>query len=237
MQFNETRPENWKFHQILNDLNIAFSAVFVYQPRTTAEEQAAQKSEIRAIMHDWIALMDNEKTVYRNNPTPQSPNDILKLYMPRIPLERPVGVTGGMDHRTYYERKFDMPLNGESWVELTLAKPNKSRATLACFRKKRTITVNAAEVEIDGYPFGFGIPDPKRQDKKFDPNTFILREYRPNSNPVWPGFEPVFISVKNGEQTQYYKLRLEWKTEVNNSKVRVSVILEKDPADRPEEFV
>lgn len=239
LQLNETKPEYWKFHQILDDLNVAFSAVFVYPPKTTEEEQAAQRKGLRAIANDWVSLMDgNEKAVYRNNPTPQSPNDVLKLYLPRVPLERSFGVTGGTNHRTYYERKFDLPLTGESWFELTLAKPNKSRAALVCFRKKRAVIINGAETEIDGYPFGFGIPDPKRPDKKSDPNVFILREYQSGSNPDWSGFEPVFIAVRNGDQQpQYYKLRLEWRTEVMNTKVRVSVILEKDPADRPAEFI
>ncbi len=103
---------------------------------------------------------------------------------------------------------------GEDFCELALRRNGKGEyPKIACFRMRDHTRNDAGElVEVEGKLFGFGLPHPWKKDFRPDPNYVRLIDHRPGTDPAWPGFEPVWLKVKeNGTSAAlYYKLELVW---------------------------
>lgn len=195
----ELRPIFKKSHTLTPHLRISFCLVYLGEAQiASAFSQLDQTPE-------WPENMVYHAPTFAKEGTALC--RAIKIYQPAdvIQGETPAAV-------------FTSLQAGEDYCELTLQRITResARPSIICYRESEFIPDETGEFkEVEPSPFGFDLPHPwhpRRNNFSSDPNYLCLIDHRPGTDPAWPGFEPVWLAVKENETSAplYYKLELVW---------------------------
>lgn len=204
-----------KYHGLAGGLQIAFGTSYLF-------ESSEAKTEAPKKIFAWETKMGGDTSMAHLGVDNCMGQVKAVLY---LPLQNSFRAGDGAIVREFFvSSEVD-----ENHFELSIGRPASmsGKIRVAAFRRKREVIRDGKTETIDGVPFGFDA-SPEKQ------NVIVLREYRPNSNPQWTGFEPIFLKIREDGRDLYYKVEVEWRTPVAG-RAPVAVIARRDQ-DVPDEL-
>lgn len=204
-----------KYHGLAGGLQIAFGASYLFE-ESKARTEAPKK--IRA----WETKMGGNNMTHLG--ADNSAGQVKAVLY--LPLQNSFRAGDGA-----IVREFFVPYDAdESYFELSIGRPASmsEKISVVAFRRKRELVRDGKTETVDGMPFGFDAsPSPQ--------NVIVLREYRPDNNPDWSGFEPLFLKIREDGRDIYYKVEVEWRTAIAEREV-AAVVARRNPDDLPDEL-